>query len=117
MTIFLEGLIWVNPEDPEDLKRGLTFAADGWPEAIRVLLDHRADPNGMPLIMAIQCDEVEIVRRMVEVGADVNYDFSETTPLVHAVSGTNPEIVKLLIEAGADVNKRSKEGITPLAVA
>jgi len=54
---------------------------------------------------------------MVIAGADVNFDFANTTPLVHAVSGVNPEITKILIEAGANVNKRAKDGRTPLDAA
>ena len=71
----------------------------------------------MPLIMAIQCNEPEIVQLMINSGADVNFDFATTTPLIRAISASYPEIVEILIKAGADINKKAKNGDSPLQVA
>jgi len=119
------------PDSPDDLKAALTQAADGEPKWAKWLLDAGADPNGIPLIMAIQCDQPDIVQLMIDAGADVNQDYvydhyaadgslfssARTTPLVHAVGGTHSEIVKRLVDAGADVNKRAPDGITPIQAA
>lgn len=104
-------------QDQVSLNSALTQAADGDPEWVEGLLAAGADPNGMPIIMAIQCDETDIVRMMIAAGVDVNQDFADTTPLIRAVGGMKFEIVQVLIDAGADVNKKSKDGFTPLLAA
>ena len=105
------------PMKPEVRHQALIQAADGELEWVKALLSAGTDPNGMPLIMAIQCDEPEIVKVMIEAGANLNFDFANTTPLIQAVSSTHPEIVKILIEAGADINKKASNGDSPLQIA
>jgi hypothetical protein len=105
------------PMKSEARKQALIQAADGEFEWVKALLSAGADSNGMPLIMAIQCDEPEIVKAMINSGADVNFDFANTTPLIRAISGTHPKIVEILIEAGADINKKASNGDSPLQVA
>jgi len=103
--------------DPVNLKGALTQAADGEIEWVKELLADGADPSGMPLIMAIQCLEPEIVRLMVEAGADVNLRFATTTPLIRAVQCCEFETMQILIDAGADVNRTDEKGISPLQAA
>ena len=67
----------VDYENPEDMKWALIQAADGHLDWVQDLLDHGTDPNGMPLIMAIQCNEPEIVQLMIGAGADVNQDLKD----------------------------------------
>ncbi len=98
----------------DDLRAALVQAADGEEAWARELLAAGADPTGMPLIMAIQCGELEIVRLFIAAGADVDRDFARTTPLIHAVTAGYPTIVQALIDAGADVNKPDEKGL-PLA--
>ena len=98
----------------DDLRGALVQAADGEEVWARELLAAGADPSGMPLIMAIQCGELEIVRLFIVAGADIDRDFGRTTPLIHAVKCAYPAIVQALINAGADVNKSDEKG-SPLA--
>ncbi len=98
----------------DDLRAALVQAADGEETWARELLAAGASPNGMPLIMAIQCGELEIVRLFIAAGADIDRDFARTTPLIRAVTAGYPAIVQALIDAGADVNKRDEKGL-PLA--
>ncbi len=102
---------------PEDLKAALVQAVDGEADWVQELLADGADPNGMPLIMAIQCDQPEIVQMLVDAGVDVNLEFNGTMPLIHAVGGTHLEIARILLAAGADVNQASSSGMTPLRAA
>jgi len=101
----------------DTLTQALIQAADGEPSRVHDLLAAGANPNGMPLIMAIQCGERAIVQMMIAAGADVNAPFSHTTPLIRAISSSYPEIVDLLICAGANVNHVAPDGTMPLDAA
>lgn len=69
-----------------------------------------------PLAFAVQLHRTEIVRMLVEAGADANWG-GTTTPLEAAALEGEPEITEILIEAGADVDRRVDEGFTPLMTA
>lgn len=62
--------------------------------------------------------ELEVVKRLIDEGADVNAKDLGWTPLheVAAFSG-NIAIARLLIEKGADVNAKDWKGMTPAASA
>jgi len=87
-----------------------------------------------PLIMAISQYHEEIVKLLLENGADVNFSPDNTFLPLHsainsAVEMTYPwngkmeyeeaptEIIELLIDKGVDVNKKTKYGLTPFATA
>src|SRR5215216_6443711 len=101
----------------DTLTQALIQAADGEPSRVHDLLAAGANPNGMPLIMAIQCGERAIVQIMIATGADVNAPFSHTTPLIRAISSSYPDIVDVLIRAGADVNQAAPDRTMPLDAA
>ncbi len=101
----------------ESLSIALVQAADGKPERVAELLAAGADPNGLPLLMAIQSNEPQIVQMMIDAGADVNRPFARTTPLIRAIASGHPLIVRVLLAAGADVNQKDSSGFTPLSVA
>ncbi|MBN1392013.1 MAG: ankyrin repeat domain-containing protein [Sedimentisphaerales bacterium] len=79
----------------------------------------------MPLHYAIMHGRADIVKALLEKGADVNAvggDFDSTPLLLAIMSGLNdkcpdPEIVKLLLEYGADANIKDKLGFIPLQIA
>ncbi len=68
--------------------------------------------NGSPLPTAAAIGNLEIVKLLVEKGADVNIkskDKGDLTPLFAAILGNGKEkqdTIKLLLEKGADVNAR-----------
>lgn len=105
------------PMKPDEREKALIQAADGELEWVNALLSAGTNSNGMPLTMAIQCNEPEIVQAMINSGADVNGDFANTTPLIRAISSSHPEIVEILIKAGADISKKASNGDSPLQVA
>lgn len=100
----------------ERLNGSLIDAADGHPQDALDLLEAGADPNGYPLIMAIQCSSPSIVQAMLSHGADPNAPYLETTPLIHAVRCCDLEIVSLLLAAGADPNGEDSQGATPIQI-
>ena len=61
---------------------------------------------------------MEVVRALLDRGADVNQaDNDGTTPLI-IVSGTgHVEVVRALLDRGADVNQATNNGGTPLMLA
>lgn len=76
----------------------------------------RADEPTL-LMSAVMAGSPEIVRALIEAGADVNAQmnlFFDFSALGFAIEEGNPEIVRLLLEAGADVNAYDVMGKTAL---
>ena len=72
----------------------------------------------MPLHSGVAHRHLEIARRLVEAGADVNaVQADDFTPLHEAAQNGQLEMVELLLEAGAQVNPRKTDGKTPLGLA
>ena len=108
-------------------------------EVVRLLVEHGADVNaqdndgytallaaavsgavsgampGAVLLGPVELVKVEIVRLLVEHGADVNAQDNDgyTALLVAAMLG-DVEVVRLLVEHGADVNAQDNDGRTAL---
>ncbi|RDY58094.1 ankyrin repeat domain-containing protein [Flagellimonas nanhaiensis] len=61
---------------------------------------------------AIMKGDVETVKKLIELGEDVNRKSLGMTPAHFAARYNQPEILKLLIENGANLKKRSDKGYT-----
>lgn len=72
---------------------------------------------GTPLCMAISKGDVEIVRKFIEYGADVDETSNGMTPLMYAARYNNVEIMKLLLSNGAEKSKKDEKGNTALKYA
>lgn len=72
-----------------------------------------------PLAFAVSSGNIEMIRFLVERGADVNQGAKsgEQTALISAIVGAQVEAVKTLIELKANVNTKMKDGTTPLKMA
>jgi ankyrin repeat protein len=70
------------------------------------------------LYYAISSDCIEVVKILLDKGADINQKLGEnrSTPLIEEITKGNIDVFKLLLERGADVNGQTN-GITPLMVA
>lgn len=67
-----------------------------------------------PLVVAITKGEVEIVKKFVAYGADVNEMTNGKTPLMYAARTNQLEITKFLVENGASIHVKDKNGLTAL---
>ena len=87
----------------------------------RSLINKGADVNAgkvPPLITASFKSNTEIVRMLLENGADTEVENQHgVTPLHWAAEKGNDDIAEMLIEHGADVNHQSKNGGNPLVSA
>lgn len=73
--------------------------------------------NATPLCMAICKGDVEIVKKFVEYGSDINETSNGMTPLMFAARYNNVEIIKYLISKGADVRTKDEKGFSALKYA
>lgn len=65
-----------------------------------------------PMVVAISKGDVEVVKKMIKYGANVNEKVNGMTLLMHAARYNQVEIMELLVEAGANVNEKCKKGFT-----
>lgn len=95
------------------------------PSITKLLLSNGADPHAMdhhgrgPLHYAVDWQNVEIVKLLLEVGADVNKRCKCDMTVLHIAVGQlrDAEMVKLLLEAGADINASGDNMPPPLHIA
>ncbi|KAI3939883.1 hypothetical protein MKW98_029659 [Papaver atlanticum] len=97
----------------------LSYAALlGWVDAVRVLLDHHADPNvellGVvtPVNSTIINNSLQIMDLLLQAGADPNAKSCGFAPLILAVDYGLTQFVVRLLEAGADPNVTDIKGMT-----
>lgn len=73
------------------------------------------NPGWTPLIYAATNGHTEVMRYLLEVGADINAEAPNgTTALMMAVRSGKLDSVELLLAKGADANHRNQQGATAL---
>jgi hypothetical protein len=105
------------------LHRSITpFGADL--EILDLLLKNNADPNLLdnrkepPIALAVDGQKLDIVKKFIEAGYDINLKLSADSTLLHfAAERGHIGIMDYLISKGADVNAKNVYQITPLHVA
>jgi len=70
-----------------------------------------------PLCVAIQKGELDVVKKFVEYGADVNEKSNGLTPLMVAARYNKVEIIKFLLAHGAEASLKDEKGFTALKYA
>ncbi|MDC0309321.1 ankyrin repeat domain-containing protein [bacterium] len=88
-------------------------------EAEDILQENDA-PSGAEIsfIAAIQTNNIDAVKGLLEAGADVNEPaYTTKTPLHYASHSRNKEILKLMMTEGADLEAKTEQGFTPLSYA
>ena len=72
---------------------------------------------GQLLFEAVKADDVPEVQRLLEAGADANFETTEGHVCILAAIKGNIEVVKLLVEHGGDIQAQDIFGHTPLSYA
>ena len=73
-------------------------------------------PDGLSYLLIDTCKtgNIDLVKKLLSHGADVNTKDDGNTPLYYASRKGHTKIVKLLLEHGADVNAKNNYGETSL---
>ncbi|KAH7864744.1 hypothetical protein Vadar_033323 [Vaccinium darrowii] len=95
-------------------------AAHGRKEAVKMLLDRKANPNMVchqtftPLVNSILAGSFECASLLIKAGADPSLGSNGQTPLGIAAAQGETEVIKCLLKAGANPNVTDVDGLTPL---
>lgn len=105
-----------NKEYPNDVNtielNNLTISDS---ESENDIVNQKDEHGYTPLIHTIYSNNLEIMRTLLENGADVNKtDGSGRSPIFHAIYRNNLEIMQMLLENGADINKTDDNGESPI---
>jgi len=103
---------WILPNSVPGFGHGIGIVRGGLPDR-----GSRAPiPGGMtPLLYAARDGRTEIVRTLLDAGADVNHpDANAITPLIAAITNNHPDTARLLIDRGADIKAVDWYGRTAL---
>ena len=97
------------------LRAGSLKAADVLIRFPKAEIDARTPQDETPLMMASLRGQLEVVRKLVARGADVNK--TGWAPLHYAASGGHVPVIELLLEESAYIDAASPNGTTPLMMA
>ncbi|WP_299441706.1 ankyrin repeat domain-containing protein [uncultured Aquimarina sp.] len=70
-----------------------------------------------PFCMAIVKGDLDTVKKMIELGSDVNEMSDGKTPLMYAARYNRVDIIKLLVKKGANIKARDRKGNTAMKFA
>mgnify|MGYP000303630997 FL=1 len=88
-------------------------------EAETILRENDAPSSSeKSFIAAIQTNNIDAVKALLEKGVDVNEPaYTTKTPLHYASHSRNKDILKLMLIEGADLEAKTEQGFTPLSYA
>lgn len=80
-------------------------------EMVRVLNAETTGTQRSPLLLAARRGDMQVVEKMVELGADIEKrDYTEATALIYAIQRNNEPMAKILLEAHLRVSKARGHG-------
>jgi ankyrin repeat protein len=94
-----------------------TLSASNLYSFSNALHEVKSSETASPLSIAICKGDVNIVKKFIEYGADVNEKSNGMTPLMVAARYNKTEIIKLLLSKGAVLSAKDKNGFTALKYA
>jgi ankyrin repeat protein len=65
-----------------------------------------------PLCISIAKGDIETVKKLIELGANINEKSNGMTPVMYAAKYNRVDILKLLVENGAKLDVKSEKGLT-----
>ena len=88
-------------------------------EAVEILRENDAPSSAeKSFIAAIQTNNIDAVKSLLEKGVDVNEPaYTTKTPLHYASHSRNKDILNLMLSEGADLEAKTEQGFTPLSYA
>lgn len=106
IVLFLVGLSNINASTIKD-----TYTSES-------TLTIKKPANVSPFCMSIVKGDIETVKKLIDLGADINEKSNGLTPLMFAAKYNRTDILELLITKGAKLKtKDSKKGYTALKFA
>ncbi|WP_082422628.1 ankyrin repeat domain-containing protein [Aquimarina longa] len=96
---------------------GLVMASDPVKELNTYTVEKTEITNVSPFCISIAKGDYEMVKKMVELGTEVNESSEGMTPLMYAARYNRIEIIKLLVANGAKINKKNGKGFNALKYA
>jgi ankyrin repeat protein len=100
--------------DPNSLDKPPVPVGNWWALAQHLLHPPKQGPFPTLLMRAAGKGDTDMVRALVEHGADVNADDYGSTALLSAVGNGYTETARYLLDHGADVNAPGMQGNTPI---
>lgn len=89
--------------------------------AVKGLLALGANPNhpsdAAPVAAAVEMANAEVVRALVDAGADPNGTANGESALWRAALGDRREVAELLLQRGASIDRGNRDGMTPALAA
>ncbi|RZJ51314.1 MAG: ankyrin repeat domain-containing protein [Flavobacterium sp.] len=73
--------------------------------------------DATPLNVAVSKGDIEVVKKFIEYGANVNEKSDDMSPLMTAARYNKVEIIKLLLASGARPTDKNEKGYTALKYA
>ncbi|RDW61987.1 hypothetical protein BP6252_11420 [Coleophoma cylindrospora] len=90
-------------------------AKGGYAECCRLLLHHHgpstytADQYGIALSYAVDKGDIDVIRHLLDIGADPNYKHGGAWPiLMRAVERNNVELVELFLDRGSNIDETTE---------
>ena len=119
LQILLDAGADIEAEDKAE-RTALDWAIIMQSAEVEEILRENDAPSGAEksFIAAIQTNNIDAVKALLEMGADVNEPaYTTKTPLHYASHSRNKDILNLMLSEGADLEAKTEQGFTPLSYA
>jgi ankyrin repeat protein len=117
-ALVLSACATTSPDQPAAKGAAVAAPVDLPPQKSAPAAPASAGPTGKALKDAVDRGDVELARKLVAAGADVNYKGEyDQTLVLDAASRKDASLLRVLVDAGANVNTPNAYGVAPLSAA